>query len=319
MRPSLRLPTLGSIALVALAFAGCDDVVKDATFREWCGESLCQWTLEEGRIRKAATWHERDHGVEFVATPTTIAQTAEGSDHRCLEFAVIADVAPSAQMEIGLDFNADGTIDDRQPIVAVKFREVKTLVSTPRVYRDVRFVLSKKGQGRAVLAQMNVRASTECTAPPIELRDLPLGAPCAIDGDGAACRSGVCCDGYCSDCCVEKGSSGPDGAAVTLPGAACAPPGGRCAVRQASWSPWPSPRVRYTAPHQCDPGGRTRAPEEECLANDDCVSGSCVGASAKAARIDASLDGGFAACDGATFLDPGEGCLVEGVRAGRCR
>jgi hypothetical protein len=37
---------------------GCDDVVKDATFRMWCGENLCEWTTEAGSIRRAPTWHK---------------------------------------------------------------------------------------------------------------------------------------------------------------------------------------------------------------------------------------------------------------------
>src|SRR5687768_13249661 len=92
-----------------LLVAGCDDVLEDPTFRMWCGESLCSWKLESGSVRRAPTWHKKDHGVELVDTPTAISQETTKTP-KCLEFTTIADVEPGAQVTIGVDFNRDGTI-----------------------------------------------------------------------------------------------------------------------------------------------------------------------------------------------------------------
>src|SRR5690606_31309933 len=187
------------------------DVVKDATFRTWCGESLCEWTTEAGSIRKAPTWHRKDFGVELVDTPTVISQVTDKTP-RCLEFTTVADVDPSAQVTIGLDFDDDGIIDHEHPVAATGWREARTLVTAPAAYASVRVVISKKGAGRAVLAQMRVQGRDTCTAPPLELRDLPLGARCATAGRGAECASGVCCEGMCAECCVPQGERiDPDG------------------------------------------------------------------------------------------------------------
>src|SRR5688572_27790724 len=101
------------LSMLGVLIAGCDDVVDDPTFRMWCGESLCSWKLEAGSIRRAPTWHKKDHGVEFEATPTIISQDTTKSP-KCLEFTTIADVEPGAQMTIGVDFNRDGTIEEEQ-------------------------------------------------------------------------------------------------------------------------------------------------------------------------------------------------------------
>src|SRR5262245_60748495 len=130
MKTSTFLLAFVALAAAVLA-AGCDeDLIDDATFRLWCGESLCSWTLEAGHVRQAPTWHRSDHGVELVDTPTTISQTLKKSS-KCLVFTTIADVEPSAQVTVGLDFTGDGVVDYEQPIAAVGFHEVKTQVTAP--------------------------------------------------------------------------------------------------------------------------------------------------------------------------------------------
>jgi hypothetical protein len=313
---------LCALALFAFAatmlVAGCDDVVRDATFREWCGENLCAWKLETGTIRKAPTWHKNDHGVELVATPTAISQSVSGSP-RCLTFTTIADVDLGAQVTIGLDFNRDGTIDHEQPIAATGFREAKTQVTAPAHYDGIRFVVTKKGAGRAVLAQMRVQSGEACTAPPLALRDLPLGAPCAIAGGGDECRSGVCCDYLCSDCCPGPTSYVqrlPDGTNVKNSTEPC--PGSVACERRAV------PNIRGffmpAIPHQCEPGKGAAAPGAECIGNDDCASGECIGAETRSFRAsEGRTDGGVAECD-PTYPDAGdERCAFYFVRGGRCR
>lgn len=314
MRRFIRFGFVFLSAFVATVLvAGCDDVVRDATFREWCGEKLCAWELEAGSIRKAPTWHKNDHGVELVDTPTVLSQSVDSSP-RCLTFTTVADVEPSAQVTLGLDFNRDGTIDIEQPIAATRFREMKTQVTAPAHYSGIRFVIAKKGTGRAVLAQMRVQSGEECSAPPVMLRDLPLGSPCAMANGGAECRSGVCCDFLCADCCP-----GPSPYADTSSGESVknqtVPCGGSatCEVRSTLHT-----RALFlpAVPHQCDPGKGSGAPGDECLANDDCASGVCEGADLRSFK---TLGNEVAQCPD-DFPDAGgDGCVFMHVRGGRCR
>jgi hypothetical protein len=306
------------LGIVVLALAptlmapSCNDVVTDPTFRLWCGDELCAWKTEKGSVRRAPTWHKKDYGVELVDTPTVISQSTDRAP-RCLEFTAVADVEPSAQVTVGLDFNRDGSVDFEQPIAQTGFREAKTQVTAPLFYDGVRFVVTKKGQGRAVLAEVRVETVEGCTAPPLALRDLPIGTPCSLQNGGAECRSGICCDHLCSECCFESsiGETRADGTFVKNEPRACAN-GGAC--KRAG--PGPSMRgfVYPAVPLQCDPGAKKKPAGAECLASDDCASGACEGAGSTA--VDPSSK---APCD-AHFPDPGgEGCVFTTTAGGRCR
>ncbi len=311
-RPRALAPFAGA-ALAALALAACGELTKDSTFRLWCGESLCAWGLEAGSVRRAPTWHAKDYGVELVEAPTTISQSTPASA-ACLAFTMIADVDPGAQVSVGLDFNRDGSVDYEQPIASTGFREARTVVTAPERYDGVRFVISKKGEGRAVLAQMRVESSGDCAAPPIEPTGLRLGSGC--EGDGQ-CLSGVCCEHLCADCCGAYDSPeavvepGPP-ARVTRPcagGGACERRGddARLGVGAAAGEYVLEP----VTPLQCDPGRRARPAGAECLSGDDCASGACDGAVAR------PVGGGEPACETNPFDADGP-CELASVLGGRC-
>ncbi|MBX3192762.1 MAG: hypothetical protein KF819_37610 [Labilithrix sp.] len=299
--------------LVALAcgivVAGCDDVIDDPTFRTWCGDQLCSWKLESGSIRRAATWHPKDYGVELVDTPTAISQETSNSP-RCLELTTIANVAPEAQVTVGLDFNRDGTIDHQLPLAATGFREAKLQVTAPLKYEGIRFVITKKGAGTAILAQMRVRGVAGCTAPPVEMENLPLGTPCSLQGGGDECVSGVCCDGICSECCQESpvGEQLPnDGGILRNTPVAC-PDEGKCERASNDLRGFFLP----SAPLQCDPGKGKKGAKAECVVGADCASGVCEGA---VLRSSSSSQGVSCPAD----FDGGPSCNVSMVRGGTCR
>lgn len=305
-----------AVLVVALAPAlmapSCNDVVEDPTFRLWCGDSLCAWKTEQGSIRRAPTWHKKDYGVELVDTPTVLSQDSDKTP-RCIEFTAVADVDAAAQVTVGVDFNRDGTVDFEQPIAATGFREAKTQVTAPLFYDGLRLVIAKKGEGRAVLAEMRLEGVSGCTAAPLVLKDQPLGTPCSLQNGGAECHSGVCCDHLCSDCCLPSalGESTPDGGAVFDQPKACAN-GGECKRRD------PNTGLRgfiYPAvPLECDPGAKKKQAGAECLANDDCASGACDGATATSADPMS-----HEACT-ASFPDAGgDTCRFTTTKGGRCR
>jgi len=315
----------------ALAIAGCDEeLIDDATFRLWCGNSLCSWKLDEGSVRQAPTWHKNDLGVELVDAPTTISQDLKGTA-KCLAFTTIADVDPSAQVSVAIDFNGDGVIDWEQPIAATKFKESKTEVTSPRTAvatTPPRIFLKKKGTGRAVLAQIRLQGHSRCTAPPLRLKDLPLASACshaADDKEPSECKSGVCCEGICAECCVKPNAfdfvrdGGSEFAVATPPTVLCA--GDEvCERRDVKHFSF----ITETVPLQCNPGRNLRKTGAICLGDDDCESNSCEGASSTAFTprgigLD-SEDAEARRCP-SDFPDAGgrEGCEFVRVQEGRCR
>jgi len=296
-RITVRRHTLVVLAVgLATVAIGCEEVIDDPAFRLWCGDNLCSWHTDEGSIRRAPTWHENDYGVELLGAPTTLSQVAT-SVPDCIEFSMMADVDASAQVTLGIDFNNDGAVDHEEPIPAVRWREVKSLVRAPGVYSGIRFLIRKKGAGHAVVALVRAQSSTLCTTPPLELHDLPLGSTCAPERNGADCRSGVCCaapvtffgprGGVCSECCT--GADCTDHRA--------------CERRQKL-----EVSSAVILPFQCNPGDGQRAAGAECLFNDDCVSGQCDTAKHWDEPCQPDLPSAG-----------GDGCVINFVRGGRCQ
>jgi hypothetical protein len=297
---SLVLVTLGAGALAT----GCDDIVTDPNFHTWCGDQLCSWKLDSGKIQRAPTWHPKDYGVELLDSTdashvTSISQVSD-TTATCLELSTVADVAPEAQVSIGFDFNDDGSVDREQTIASVGFTEQKFQVTAPLAYDHVRFVIAKKGTGRAVLAQMEVKSVSNCTAAPVVPHAEHLGTKCSEQNGGDECSSGVCSQGLCAEC------SG------TSPlGVAGCPNNGTCAARIVP-STVGDGVTSKALPLQCDPGKGKHAAGTECLLGDDCTSGVCTG------TVWSALDLGksFAPCPGSFPFGPT--CSITSVRAGRC-
>ncbi len=297
-------------ALVAVAAAAgivtlgaCDDVIQDPTFRLWCGDDkLCSWNVDSGRIRRAATWHEDDWGVSFEETPTRISQTLR-STPPCLLFTTVANVEPTAQLAVELDFDGDGKVDASYPIPQAAWREEKTLISAPDVYGpNATLAIHKRGPGRAVLAELRVQKRDTCdrtSVPPVQ--GLRVGQACS---QSAQCGSGVCCAGMCGECCP-----------VLVPDQRPSPcAADRCQEREDTCKK-SAFFAGQNSPFQCDPGKGLAQSGAPCTQNEDCGSGACEGAIVRTTPPTAA-DGG-AACD--PQAKPKSGVLVTSAIAGRCR
>lgn len=121
---------------------------------------------------------------------------------------------------------------------------------------------------------------------------LPLGARCLSD---AACATGVCCGGVCSTCCASGPGCGP----------------GRGCTERAR-DPGGAP---LRATFQCAPGLSGAATLTACLADDDCASGHCAGATTL--RVCAA-DGRRCAAQTDCPNPDGNSCIAIGVAGGRC-
>jgi len=294
---------------LALSVVACDDIINDPTFRQWCGDTLCAWTLESGHIRKAPTWTDKDYGVEFVDTPTRISQMVTDSP-KCLKFSTISDLDPSTQVIVSVDFDRDGTYEFQQPIPSVQWTEEETLVTAPKAYSGFTLTIEKQGNGHAVLAQMRVQSSDDCTAPANPWKGpLPIGDHCSTsDPSAAPCETGICCYGVCSECCGDKDCK------VTLQTATDAGDGGDAAVPvspSAICGTQPVSAPLFGLPGQCGPRDHLHKTGAPCLVGEDCASGVCDGAIIHGITGEPGEDAGT--CNTLTT-----GCFPQSVAGGHC-
>jgi hypothetical protein len=127
------LVLLAAAASLAALGADCEgNVVQDPTFRDWCGNSLCEWTLDSGRVQRVPTWNPDDFGVSFLDTGTEISQVTQESEATCLVFKTVADIDPAAQMTLLVDFDNDGTIDFQGPLGATDWHQVEAHIAASR-------------------------------------------------------------------------------------------------------------------------------------------------------------------------------------------
>jgi hypothetical protein len=289
MMKTLLLRLLLVVLAVFCMAPGCNgDVLNDSTFRLWCGDSLCDWKLEQGHVQRAPTWHNDDYGVELVDAPTVISQhSSEGSG--CMEFSAVADVADTAQVKIQVDFDMDGVADFEAPIAETHWKETKTLIHALPWVHDLVFTIRKEGGGRSVLAEIRLQNVNTCIGQPIPVK-APIGSNCGNGGD-SDCEGGVCCLGICSTCC-----------SVAQVEHAC-PAGRACASTSSELNPIPLGGV---FPDMCDPGAGRGVSGDPCVADADCASHACAGV--KRTNSAACADGGT-----------GAACGVIAVVAGKCQ
>jgi len=179
----------------ALLGAKCgESIVKDPNFDLWCGETLCNWQVEQGRIARAPTWHERDYGVDLIGDSVLLSQRGEFGDDRpsCLAYDLLADIDGKAQVELEMDFDADGTVEFTQVLPLGAWQTLAYKAPAPSWYRAIKFSIRKNGEGHATLARIRVGADIDCQGPVPSTINRPAGAPCE---SAAQCTSGVCDDG----------------------------------------------------------------------------------------------------------------------------
>jgi hypothetical protein len=260
-----RAAALAVLAIGLASLGGdCDgDIVSDPTFRDWCGNTLCAWTVDGGSIARVPTWDANDLGVSFVEPMTEIYQVTDTTQTTatCLIFTSVANLDPSAMMTLEVDFDDDGTIDYSAQLGATQWQRVQEQIPTPATYSGIRFILVKAGTGNAVLAEMRIQSTNTCTSAAPALSSLPLGANC---NDGSQCQTGICSPNICSQCVADEDGGAPQ----CRPGVACA---SRSFVDYSNLS-------GQVMPYQCGPGQKLGPTGAPCLGNDDCKSGQCNGA-----------------------------------------
>ncbi|NOY28526.1 MAG: hypothetical protein GXP62_21935 [Oligoflexia bacterium] len=170
-----------------------NDLLANASFDLWCGDSLCSWDVEEGEVIQVPTWHQEDSGAELRGERVVLSQTtpANPSTAACVSFSLIADADPGAELSLELDYFDDGSVDWSGPIPADDWQSVQYNVRSPDWFQDLRFRVVKQGDARAVIAQVRAEGLSpdQCSGDAVVLDDAPEGATCA--------SSEMCGGGFC--------------------------------------------------------------------------------------------------------------------------
>jgi hypothetical protein len=292
----LSRASIACVALIGLAMLGDDcqgDIVTDPTFRDWCGGSLCSWKTDYGQVQRVPTWNAEDLGVSFLDNAsgdpkgTRISQVTQEDTASCILFTSVGNIDPRASMAVSVDFDNDGTIDAVSQLGSATWTQVQTEITAPAGYHGITFYVTKSGTGTAVLAEIRVQSTSGCSAPVSNMEQpFVLGDACGAD---AECAPGLVCapTGLCSQCSATSPCEG---------GVAC---------QQRSRS----------LPFQCGPGQGLGATSAPCLADGDCASGACDGATTTPLA-----PGDAGACDlDASSPDDAANCAGFSALGGRCK
>ena len=208
MKRSIHILFLAA-ALLQLGATDCGNVIRDPGFDLWCAEELCAWKVERGEIKRVATWHEGDSGVELVGNDVAIAQlspvdssdgqcrdnadggtTCTSPDNVCIEFSLLANIDERATVDLNVDVFNDGRIDYTQRLPIASWQRVSYRIVVGQPFAGIRFQLAKAGDGTAQLANIGAVKAKNCDGLPIiDPGPAPLGSPCKDAGD---CVSGLC-------------------------------------------------------------------------------------------------------------------------------
>jgi hypothetical protein len=181
------------LCVLSLLSCSAEDLIRNSEVERWCGAAPCDWQVE-GRVKRVGTWHPNDDAA-LIQENASVDSTK--SD--CFRFAMVAKVAPGAKVFLELDFLADGSAEFSQQLPESNWERRTFMVSAPKWYKKVRFIIRKEGPGRVILGEISAEnADGRCSAPPIQLTDLPQGALCYEDDE---CESDLTCSGgRCGGC-----------------------------------------------------------------------------------------------------------------------
>lgn len=284
-------------ALISLI--ACGDLIADPSFDLWCGKRLCKPWEATGDITRVKTWHKNDYGVS-LAKGAVLSQLSSHDPVDCIAFEVIADVSASADVWLEMDFLDDGSSEYAQLVPESHFAKLRYLVKAPTWYDKLRFILRKRGTGRAVLAQIRATESDECAGDPLPLLDRPLGATCDSTDQ---CNENIC--GQAPDMYSEGLAIDADGHHVLSCGECSdkmtCPAGTICSVS-----------ISDAGAYRSCIDTRSLATGQWCMQHDDCKSMLC-------AAVSALTHATCAECSSDDDCDPGQVCGVDNVGNGAAR
>lgn len=263
------------------AAVGCDEQVPYDDYTDvaavelWCGSSLCDWNLERGFVWPMPTWHRDDPGVA-IGDDTAIKQVMRrfgySSPAPCFRVDLVANVVPTAALQLKVDVHGDGTVEQIFDLPAGTWAPAEFLFAVKAPFNRIDLEIVKNGSGfPSILARLRAaQVFEQCEGvEPLDGGPAPLGAACRHDADCATplCSPGLFA-GVCSTCDPER-SMCPDGQICGLSDA--------------------TPNETYL-PFSCvAPAARVLT--EPCHTDAECASGLCVYGVCSTCRTDADCNG----------------------------
>ncbi len=180
-----------------MATCACsDDEQAEPAFNRWCGPVPCDWTLEEGRIERAPTWHEKDYGARMLDAPVVISSPIRLDHETCTRFSLVGNIDAEAQLALELDIYDEGPIEFEETIPETHWQAQTFVVRPIDLSFGDRFAivpaslrLHKRGAGNVVLARLDVTSIACVATSRITVSDIPVGEFCP---SADRCRSGLC-------------------------------------------------------------------------------------------------------------------------------
>lgn len=268
----MRFPFSILLVVAAASQVGatdCGQITRDQGFDLWCGETLCSWKLERGRIARVGTWHEDDAGVSMIGDDVAFEQMTpvNSNDTSCIRFELISNISEAAEVRLNVDVFGDGTIDYSERIPSSNWKPVSFLIPIGAPYDGVRFEVTKRGSGKAVVAQLQAEVAKAGTCnglTPIVPTPAPNGATCVVDSN--------CASGMCRNVSLPGTTFGVARACV-----ACDPGAGEsaCSGGQVCGLGVPLTSALLVPVVCVAPGGDALG--EQCRTDAECASGTCNG------------------------------------------
>jgi hypothetical protein len=168
----VRSSTSGLLSLALLAGCGLYDVTSGPSNPSWCGDAPCEWSIDEGKVTRAPTWHELDPGLGLEGDPTRISlvpKTSEGFIP-CLALLLRSQFDHAAKLTFQIDVGDDGTIELEREIHGTNWEltNIELFVDPlPPGREPVRFTFLKEGPGRVTLADIRLRHGSCPRAPDV--------------------------------------------------------------------------------------------------------------------------------------------------------
>ncbi|MDB4958284.1 MAG: hypothetical protein JWO36_5853 [Myxococcales bacterium] len=266
-------------------------VLRDPGFDLWCGTELCAWKVERGQANRVATWHEGDSGVELAGPDSAIEQLSPvtSGDGHCIKFDLVSNVAEDAEVYFNVDVQSDGTLEMHERIPTSHWKPLTYSIFITAPYDGIRFELTKRGAGSAVLA--NIEANIDgasCTGlTPLDIGPRKNGSTCNMNSE---CASGLCIQ--------ESAPLSPRSSLFGTVCAGCDPHNPVCGTGEACGVA-EAPVPVLVPPVECV-AAASRELGEMCISNAECGTGIC--------RLSQGAAGSCSSCRFDTDCTGGETC-----------
>lgn len=181
------------LAAFGLPLLACSNAVSGGPDTgAFCDDVPCDWTVAEGKVSPAPTWHEKAIGISMDTQGTRLVRD-DLYLGGCKRLRIVADVGEDADLVLEVDDDLDGTVDATFGLPEGRYTPYVT--GWPAgAWRSPELTLHKRGPGHVVLASFEVEPmpcpdDVDTWEPDWEPVPGPLGSTCRAD---AECAEGTC-------------------------------------------------------------------------------------------------------------------------------